>query len=188
VPPRIAIALLVTALVAACQGAGNEPRGDGDTGNGTGADIDSDADSDSDSDTDSDADSDADSDSSTASDTGSQAGTDSSTEADATCPFDSGYPCSCNGYGPLCADGSTCMNYGSGQGICAFGCTEETAEICTATDGWGFQGWCIFGIAPEPQFCGVECYFAETLPCPPGQWCAPIDSWVGICLPEGWDI
>jgi hypothetical protein len=142
--------------------------------------VDADTDGDADSDTDSDTDPD------TGTDTGSETASDTSTIDDSACPFDSGFPCSCSGATGQCDDGSSCMNYGNGAGICAFGCTEETAEICTETDGWGFQGWCIFGSEQEPQYCGVMCYFAEEHPCPPGQWCAPLDPWVGVCLVEGW--
>jgi len=138
------------------------------------ADVDDDSDADSDGDSDADADSDADSDGD------SDVDADSDGDSDVGCPWNSGWPCTCDIPGQLCDNSDLCaaiQGLGDGQeGVCVRECTSDPgcdnaylAGSCALTD---FQ--------QSTFYCIIVCTGSDQ--CPPGQTCQYVTG-ASICHP-----
>jgi hypothetical protein len=156
------VALLVLALCG-CRRVEEIPLGDGS--------VDSDSDGDTDADGDGDADSDSDGD--------SDSDTDTDVDSDADCPFDSGWPCSCEVQ--TCEDGSDCITlsgfeaYGS---YCAAQCEGE-GSTCPY-HAYGAMAECALTDLSNNFWCILVCTGPSG--CPPDQECVNTGAGASVCL------
>ena len=181
---------------------------DGDTD--TDSDLDTDTDSDSDTDTDSDSDTDIDMDSDTDTDTGSiQVCSPGETqqcfciggktgvqvcngdgsawgtcECRPECPRNSGWPCTCDGFGSICNDGSLCHGFFEPYntiGICSRKCKDDNANII-ADCNTAFDAEDVCGVGGP--YCRLVC--GTDSDCPQDQKCAEpyVDTGVHNCIPK----
>jgi len=116
------------------------------------------------------------------SDPGGDTGSDSATETGpAECPWNSGYPCTCDRVGGECDDQSECL-YVTGDGavgICSATCYEPYTD-CVKT-GFGGESSCVLAGGGASFRCALIC--EEDGQCPPDQGCVETDWDETLCHP-----
>ena len=97
------------------------------------------------------------------------------------CPWNSGYPCTCDRVGEECDDQSKCLwVVGDGElGICSAVCFEPHTD-CVKT-GFGGESSCVLEGGGASFRCALLC--EEDDQCPPDQGCAETTWGETLCHP-----
>jgi hypothetical protein len=96
------------------------------------------------------------------------------------CPWNSGYPCTCDKVGEECDDQSKCLYVtGDGElGICSAVCFEPHTD-CVKT-GFGGESSCVLDGGGASFRCALVCEDDDQ--CPPDQSCVDM-GWAVLCHP-----